>query len=52
VVWVLLVFVGIVVIVGALVTWLGSEPINDYLQNVAIVTAGLGFGAGGIRQGG
>jgi hypothetical protein len=48
---IILVLVAIVAIGGAIAALLGSEPVHDWLQNVAIVTAGLGFGAGGLRIG-
>jgi hypothetical protein len=46
--------VVLVVVLGAATTLWGSEPVHDYLQNVSIVTAGFGIGAGGagvVRRG-
>ena len=48
---VLFVLVLLVVVLGAITIITGSESVHDYLQNVSIVTAGFGIGAGGASVG-
>lgn len=48
---VLFILVVLVVVLGAITIITGSESVHDYLQNVSIVTAGFGVGAGGASIG-